>query len=243
MLSSQALKERDSIQAALQAMSQQADALRKELADVLGRLAQREEEARRREVELGEARALCRGLEQEAREVRDASRSLEEEAGRQGLLETRLREELRALEARADEAGRGLERERAAVQEARREARELAAERARVIARLAQEEEARGEAQRRLEEVQEEAQRQLEEAQEEARAQGQQLRLERELHHSELASLKGALQDGRVKQDRAVQEALRLAQQERKELQDQLRELQVSHRSRTEHTFPHRSLA
>ncbi|KAJ8274831.1 hypothetical protein COCON_G00094560 [Conger conger] len=227
----QALKERDGLQVAQQVLSQQAEALRKELADVLGRLAQREEEVRRQELELSEARSHCRGLEQEAREVREASRSLEEEAGRQGLLEARLREETRGLEARVEEADHGREREHAALLELRGEARELGA-------RLAHEEEARKEAQRRLEEareeaqrrleeVREEAQRRLEEAQEEARDQAQQLRLERELHQSELASLKGALQDGRVKQERAVQETLRLCQQERKELQDHLRELKA----------------
>ncbi|XP_035278334.1 centrosomal protein of 128 kDa-like isoform X2 [Anguilla anguilla] len=211
-----ALKERDGLQVALQTLGQQAEALRKELAEVLGRLARREEDARRLEVELSEAKALRLGLEQEAREVREASRSLEEEAGRQGLLEARLREENRALEARAEEAGRGRERDRAALLELRAAARELSEARAQLAARLAEEEEAR-----------EEAQRRLDAALEEARAQGRQLQLERELRQSELASLQGALQDGRAKQERAVQETLRLCHQEKKELQDHLRELKA----------------
>ncbi|KAG5847016.1 hypothetical protein ANANG_G00121190 [Anguilla anguilla] len=170
-----ALKERDGLQVALQTLSQQAEALRKELAEVLGRLARREEDARRLEVELSEAKALRLGLEQEARE-----------------------------------------RDRAALLELRAAARELSEARAQLAARLAEEEEAR-----------EEAQRRLDAALEEARAQGRQLQLERELRQSELASLQGALQDGRAKQERAVQETLRLCHQEKKELQDHLRELKA----------------
>ncbi|KAJ8356568.1 hypothetical protein SKAU_G00193620 [Synaphobranchus kaupii] len=212
----QALKERDGHQVALQVLGQQAEALRKELGEVLGRLAQREEEVRRQGVELNEAKALCLGLEQEAREVREASRSLEEEAGRQGLLEARLREENSALEARAEEAGRGRERDRTALLEVQGAVRDLSAARAQLAARLGEEEEARKEVQRRLEA-----------ALEDARVQGQQLRLERELHQSELAGLQGVLQDGRARQERAVQDTLRLCQQEREELQDHLRKLKA----------------
>ncbi|KAJ8409110.1 hypothetical protein AAFF_G00241310 [Aldrovandia affinis] len=192
--SQQACKERDDLQAALQTVSQQAEALRKELAEVLGRLAQREEQARRQEVALGEAKALRLGLEQEAREVREASRSLRQEAERQGALEARLREECRALEAGAEELGRECERERAA--------------RVALMARLAEEEEARREAQGRRDA-----------ALEDAEAQGQQLRLERELHRSELASLRGELQDSRARQERGAQD--------REALQAQLRELKA----------------
>ncbi|KAI1897265.1 hypothetical protein AGOR_G00081530 [Albula goreensis] len=197
----EACKERDAHQVALQVLGQQAEALRKELSDVLGRLAQREEEVRRQEVELSEARALRLGLEQEAREVRDASRALQEAAERQSLLETQLREENRAMETRAEELERERQRDRALLLELRGEVRNLSTARAELASRLSQEEEARREAQRRLEEVAEEA-----------RVQGQQLRLERELHQSELDSLRGALQDGRARQDRDLQETVKLCQ-------------------------------
>ncbi|KAJ8270008.1 hypothetical protein GJAV_G00109270 [Gymnothorax javanicus] len=201
----QAVKEKDSHRVALQSLGQQAEALRKELGEVLGRLAEREEEARKKEAQLSEAKTLCQGLEQEVRETRQASRSLEEEAGRRSRLEERLREENRALEARVAEASR----DREALAEIRREARELSA-------RLAHEQEARKEAQRRLKE-----------AKEEAAAAEQQLRAEREARRGELDGLREALQGGREKQERAVQEALRLGLQERQELEERLREAQA----------------
>ncbi|KAG9347262.1 hypothetical protein JZ751_004829 [Albula glossodonta] len=212
----EACKERDAHQVALQALGQQAEALRKELSDVLGRLAQREEEVRRQEVELSEARALRLGLEQEAREVRDASRALQEAAERQSLLEAQLREENRVMETRAEELERERQRDRALLLELRGEVRNLSTARAELASRLSQEEEARREAQRRLEEVAEEA-----------RVQGQQLRLERELHQSELDSLRGVLQDGRARQDRDLQETVKLCQLERDELQARLTQLQA----------------
>ncbi|KAG7461196.1 hypothetical protein MATL_G00207450 [Megalops atlanticus] len=212
----QACKERDGLQVTLQSLSQQAEALRKELGEVVGRLAQREEDLRRKEVELSDTRARQLALEQEAREVREASRSLREAAEWQGPLEARLREENRALEARAEELERGRERDREALLELRAAARDLGAARAELAARLEEEEGARKEAEGRLEA-----------ALEDALSQGQQLKLERELHQSELASLQGALRDGRAKQERAAQEALRLCQQEREELQAHLREVKA----------------
>ncbi|XP_036405977.1 centrosomal protein of 128 kDa-like [Megalops cyprinoides] len=212
----QACRERDGLQVTLQSLGQQAEALRKELGEVVGRLAQREEDLRRTEVELSDTRARQLALEQEAREVRDASRSLQEAAERQGPLEARLREENRALEARAEELERGRGRDREALQELRAAARELGAARAELAARLEEAEGARKEAEGRLEA-----------ALEDALSQGQQLKLERELHQSELAGLQGALRDGRAKQERAVQEAIRLCQQEREELQAHLREVKA----------------
>lgn len=65
----QAAREKQSAQAQLKALSQQSEAARRELADVLGRLAQREEELHRKDVELSESRQRHLSLEQEAREV------------------------------------------------------------------------------------------------------------------------------------------------------------------------------
>lgn len=65
----QAAREKQSAQAQLKALSQQSEAARRELADVLGRLAQREEELHRKDVELSESRQRYLSLEQDAREV------------------------------------------------------------------------------------------------------------------------------------------------------------------------------
>jgi len=68
-LSLQAARERETSQAQLKALSQQAEAARRELADVLGRLAQREEEIHRKDVQLSETQQRHLSLQQEIREV------------------------------------------------------------------------------------------------------------------------------------------------------------------------------
>lgn len=65
----QAAREKESSQAQLKALSQQTEVARRELAEILGRLAQREEELHRKDVELSESRQRHLSLEQEIREV------------------------------------------------------------------------------------------------------------------------------------------------------------------------------
>lgn len=65
----QAAREKETSQVQLKALSQQTEAARRELADILGRLAQREEELHRKDVELSESRQHQLSLEQEIREV------------------------------------------------------------------------------------------------------------------------------------------------------------------------------
>lgn len=65
----QAAREKGSSQAQLKALSQQTEVARRELAEILGRLAQREEELHRKDVELSESRQRHLSLEQEIREV------------------------------------------------------------------------------------------------------------------------------------------------------------------------------
>lgn len=65
----QAAREKESSQAQLKALSQQTEVARRELAEILGRLAQREEELHRKDVELCESRQRHLSLEQEIREV------------------------------------------------------------------------------------------------------------------------------------------------------------------------------
>lgn len=111
LVSPQACKERELSQAQLKAFSQQTEGVRRELAEVLGRLAQSEEEVLRKDVELSETRARHLGLEQEVREVREASIALEEEAQRQSVLQVRLREENQSLEERAESMARRSQRD------------------------------------------------------------------------------------------------------------------------------------
>lgn len=66
----QAAREKESSQAQLKALSQQTEAARRELAEILGRLAQREEELHRKDVVLSETCQRQLSLEQEIREVR-----------------------------------------------------------------------------------------------------------------------------------------------------------------------------
>lgn len=65
----QVARERESARAQLKELRQQTEATRRELAGVLGRLAQREEELHRKDVELSEIRQRHLSLEQETREV------------------------------------------------------------------------------------------------------------------------------------------------------------------------------
>lgn len=68
-LSLQAAREKENSQAQLKALSQQTEAARRELAEILGRLAQREEELHRKDVELSETHQRQLSLQQEIREV------------------------------------------------------------------------------------------------------------------------------------------------------------------------------
>lgn len=65
----QAAREKESSQAQLKALSQQNEAARRELAEILGRLAQSEEELHRKNVELSETHQRQLSLQQEIREV------------------------------------------------------------------------------------------------------------------------------------------------------------------------------
>ncbi|XP_030626766.1 centrosomal protein of 128 kDa [Chanos chanos] len=204
----QASKERESV------LSLQAEGARRELADVLGRLAQREEDVRRRDVELSETRARLLSAEQELRDARDASRALEEDAQRRGLLQAQLREEKSRLEERLEVSGRRRELDQAALLELQGSVKELSAERAELSGRLAK----AGAADKELREK-------LASAQEEKASLSKQLELERDIHQRELSHLKASLQDSKAKQDWDVQETLRLYQQEREEMEARLREL------------------
>ncbi|CAL8317490.1 unnamed protein product, partial [Boreogadus saida] len=231
----QATKEKEGSQAQLKVLTAQTEAVRRELTEVLGRLAHREEELHRRDVELSEAHQRHVSLEQENREGRESSSALQEEARRHTSLQARLREENQRLEEQADAQARRSQRDQeahASIQAAlKEEAASARAQLAQLTQRLTAEERSGRELQRDL-------QARLVTAQEEAASLGGQLRLEREVHRKELESLRAVVDGGggggRSRKEREAQEALRLCVGERDELQACLTEVKVDASSERE---------
>ncbi|XP_072218523.1 centrosomal protein of 128 kDa isoform X2 [Leuresthes tenuis] len=217
----QAARERETSQAQLKALSQQAEAARRELADVLGRLAQREEELHRKDVELSETRQRHLLLQQEIREVREASAALEQETQHQAAIQARLREENQKLQEQAETQARRCQRDQDARAELQADLKQMTTAHAQLSQRLAEEESARKELQRGASELK----AKVTALQEERASLGQQLQLEREVHRKELQSVKATIEDSRMRKDREVQEMLGLCRQDRDELQAQLREV------------------
>ncbi|KAM6964996.1 centrosomal protein of 128 kDa [Aplochiton taeniatus] len=218
-----ATKEKECAQAQLKALTQQADGLRRELAEVLARLARREEELHRRDVELSETRQRHLALEQEVRDVRDTSAALEEESQRQATLTARLKEENQRLEDRAEVQARRSQMDQEAMAELQAALKDATSGRALLADRLAEDEASRREVQRTSQELQ----ARLSQAHEESTLLGQQLELEREVHQKELASLKATAQGGRARLDREIQETLRLCAQERDEMAAHLKDVKA----------------
>ncbi|KAI4893414.1 hypothetical protein NFI96_033638 [Prochilodus magdalenae] len=214
----QELKERQGLNQSTQAstereciLRQQVEGTRKQLAEVLGHLAQREEDVRQYSVDLAEARSQLLILKQELLESRESLRSLEDETQRQSLLQTQLREENQKLEERLKDRGHRREQE---LLELQASVRNLSAERADLSGRLAEAESFRREEEKRLALVQEEK-----------ASLGQQLQLEREVHRQELDHLRQ--QEDKIQQNHSVQKTLRLYQQEREELKALIKDLRT----------------
>ncbi|XP_034555607.1 centrosomal protein of 128 kDa isoform X2 [Notolabrus celidotus] len=217
---SQAAREKESSQAQLKALSQQTEAARRELGEILGRLAQREEELHRKDVELSETRQRQLSLEQEMREVREVSAALEEETQRQVLVQARLREENQRLEDRADTQARRCQKDQDAQAELQASLKQMTSANVQLAQRLADGESSKKEIQRSASELQ----AKLSAAQEERSALGQQLQLEREVHQKELDNLKVMMEDSRTKKDREVRDLVKLCNQERDEMQAHFKE-------------------
>ncbi|CAJ1077241.1 centrosomal protein of 128 kDa isoform X1 [Xyrichtys novacula] len=205
---SQAAREKESSQAQLKALSQQTEAARRELAEILGRLAQREEELHRKDVELSETRQRQLSLEQEIQEVREASAALEEEIRRQAVIKARLKEENQRLEEKADSQSRRFQKDQDAQAKLQATLKQMTTANAQLAQRLAE-----GESSKK------ELQEKLKAAQEERTAFGQQLQLEREVHQKELDNLKAMNEDSRTKKEREVQDLIKLCNEERDEMQ------------------------
>ncbi|XP_047430385.1 centrosomal protein of 128 kDa isoform X3 [Mugil cephalus] len=220
---SQAAREKESSQAQLKALSQQNEAARRELAEILGRLAQREEELHRKDVELSETHQRQLSLQQEIREVKEASAALEEETRRQAAVHAGLREENQRLKEQADAQARRLQKDQDAQAELQATLKKMTTAHAQVAQRLAEEERTRKELQKGASELQ----AKLKAQQEERAALSQQLQLEREVHQKELDNLKATVEDSKLKKDREVHNMLKLCRQERDEMQAHLREVKA----------------
>uniref|UniRef100_A0A8C6U802 Centrosomal protein 128 n=1 Tax=Neogobius melanostomus TaxID=47308 RepID=A0A8C6U802_9GOBI len=202
------------------ALSQQTEAARRELAEILGRLAHREEELRRKDVELSDSRHRQLSLEQEARE---AYTSLEHEVRNQAAIHTRLKEENQRLEERADSQARRRQKDEDQHVELQQTVKQVTVSHAQLVQRLAEEEGLRKE----LHKSHSELQARLTAVQEERAALGQQLQLQREVHRNELDNIKAALEDGKSKKERDLQDMLKIFTQERDELQEHLKDVKA----------------
>ncbi|XP_030262141.1 centrosomal protein of 128 kDa isoform X2 [Sparus aurata] len=220
---SQAAREKESSQAQLKALSQQTEAARRELAEILGRLAQREEELHRKDVELSETRQRQLSLEQEIREVREASAALQEETRRQAVAQARLEEENQKLEERADTQARHRRKDQDTQAELQAALKQMTSAHAQLAQRLVEEDSSKKELQKGALELQ----AKLAAAQEEPAALRQQLQLERDVHQKELHNMKAMMEDSRTKKDREVQDMLKLCRQERDEIQAHLKEVKA----------------
>uniref|UniRef100_A0A3B4H7M7 Centrosomal protein 128 n=1 Tax=Pundamilia nyererei TaxID=303518 RepID=A0A3B4H7M7_9CICH len=204
------------------ALSQQTEAARRELAEILGRLAQREEELHRKDVELSEThqRQLSLILKYAAVE---ASATLEDETRRQAAVRARLKEENQRLQEQADTQARRFQRDQDAHAELQAALKQMTAAHAQLAQRLSEEENCRKELQKSTSELQ----AKLTALQEERTVLSKQLQLEREVHQKELDGLKATMEDSNAKKAREVQDMLQVCCQERDETQAQMRELKA----------------
>ncbi|XP_061843028.1 centrosomal protein of 128 kDa-like isoform X2 [Nerophis lumbriciformis] len=213
----QVAKEKDSAQTQLKALSQQAEAAHRELAENLRRLAQREEELHRKDVELSETCQRQLALEQEIREVKEASTALQTEARRQSDIQARLRENNQILVEKVDVQTRLCQREQKKQAELQITLNQIAPAHAQLAQRLAEEEASK----KGFQKVALEWQAKLAVAQEERDALRQQLQLEREVHQKEVDHLKAVIEEGRTK-NKDMQDIVRVCRQDREEIQAQL---------------------
>uniref|UniRef100_A0A8C7ZDV8 Centrosomal protein 128 n=1 Tax=Oryzias sinensis TaxID=183150 RepID=A0A8C7ZDV8_9TELE len=180
-------KQKESSHAQLKSLSQQSESACRELTEVLGRLAQRDEELHRREVELMEARQRLLTLEQENRE----------EVHQQAAIQSRLKEENQTLEERVETQSRRSQRAQDVQAELQASLKQATAANAQLSLRLAEEESAV----RELKRSNAELEAKLTALRVERVALGQQLQLEREIHQKELDSVKATTEDSVMKKE------------------------------------------
>ncbi|KAK7133490.1 hypothetical protein R3I94_015392 [Phoxinus phoxinus] len=195
-------------------LSQHAEGARRQLADALGRLAQREEDVRRCDVDLSEARSRLVTLDLQLREAQENLRGHEEEAQKQISLQVRMREENIRLKERVELQEQRRDEEQRSLLDLQGSVKNLSSARADLTARLAE-----------VESCKKDLEKQLTAAQEESSSFGRQLELERQVHQKELSHLRTTQQECKAKQERDVHDMLRLYQRERDELEALVRDL------------------
>uniref|UniRef100_A0A3Q4HQD9 Centrosomal protein 128 n=1 Tax=Neolamprologus brichardi TaxID=32507 RepID=A0A3Q4HQD9_NEOBR len=200
----------------LKALSQQTEAARRELAEILGRLAQREEELHRKDMELSETH-------QRQLSLQEASATLEDETRRQAAVRARLKEENQRVQEQADTQARRFQRDQDAHAELQAALKQMTAAHAQLAQRSSEEENCRKELQKSTSELQ----AKLTALQEERTVLSKQLQLEREVHQKELGGLKATMEDSNAKKAREVQDMLQVCCQERDETRAQMRELKA----------------
>ncbi|XP_077123581.1 centrosomal protein of 128 kDa isoform X2 [Ranitomeya variabilis] len=220
---SQAVKEKDELKCQLQTTVQQAESLRKELAEVLSRRAQQQEELHLRQVQVTDLQDRQLELEKDVRESQELAGRLQGELHRQVQLQQQVTEDRERLQDEVLSVGRAHEKSNEKVLELQESVRDLSAERAELSSRLAQEEKSSRELRRNLCE----AQKQAEFAREELSSAGRQLKMERDVHQRELTDLRSAAQTAKTKHERNVQEMLAHFRQEREELESHIRTLKA----------------
>ncbi|XP_073443156.1 centrosomal protein of 128 kDa isoform X2 [Dendrobates tinctorius] len=220
---SQAVKEKDELKCQLKATVQQAESLRKELAEVLSRRAQQEEELHLRQVRITDLQDRQLELEKDVRESQELASRMQGELQRQVQLQQQVAEDREKLQEEVLSARRAHEKTNEKVLELQESVRDLSAERAELSSRLAQEEKSSRELRRNLCE----AQKQAEFAREELSSAGRQLKMERDVHQRELTDLRSAAQTAKTKHERNVQEMLAHFRQEREELESHIRTLKA----------------
>ncbi|XP_073494251.1 centrosomal protein of 128 kDa isoform X2 [Phyllobates terribilis] len=220
---SQALKEKDELKCQLQATVQQAESLRKELAEVLSRRAQQEEELHLRQVRIADLQDQQLELEKDVREAQELAGRLQGELQQQVHLQQQVAAERERLQDELLSSGRAHEKSSEKVLELQESVRDLSAQRAELSSRLAQEEKSSRDLRRNLCE----AQKQAEFAREELSSAGRQLKLERDVHQRELTDLRSATQTTKAKHERSMQEMLAHVRKEREELESHIRTLKA----------------
>uniref|UniRef100_A0A3B3Z824 Centrosomal protein 128 n=1 Tax=Periophthalmus magnuspinnatus TaxID=409849 RepID=A0A3B3Z824_9GOBI len=186
--------ERESSHAQMKALSQQTEAARRELAEILGRLAHREEELRRKDVELSDSRQRQLSLEQE------------QEARNQVAVHKRLKEENQRLEERMESQVHRQQKDEEQHTELQNTVKQVTSSHAQLVQRLSEEESLRKELQKSHSELRDK----LMSVQEERAALGKQLQLQREVHQKELDNMKVYGFYSNAASDRELCEALRI---------------------------------
>ncbi|KAM9798347.1 LOW QUALITY PROTEIN: centrosomal protein of 128 kDa, partial [Neosynchiropus ocellatus] len=218
-----AAKEKEISQAQSKALSQQAEAARRELAEILGRLAQREEELHRKDVELSKTCQRQLSLEQEIREVKATSDALQEENLRLSDVQARLREENQRLELRLDAQVQNSQKDRNSQAELQLDLKRMTSAHGQLVQQLAEEERNT----KKLQQSTVDLQTKLTVAQEERSALAAQLQLQKEVHMKEMDNMKAVAEESQTKRDHEVQEQLRSCSQERDEIQTQIKKVKT----------------